>query len=124
MCIRDSLWIMQRVAPGSTVIRDEWTAYRNIERNFMYKTINRSMNFVDLHTLAQTQSIETIWTEVYDKKKKKQWGTHCIVVKSYFLLICTYKNSESFIEKADYLIPFYKIAEHNHFNVMFLIIYY
>ncbi|KAH8020996.1 hypothetical protein HPB51_011552 [Rhipicephalus microplus] len=58
----------QHILPGTTVYSDEWAAYQCIPRlvdanrtplNLDWHTVNRSVNFVDPTTGANTQRIES-----------------------------------------------------------------
>ena len=52
--------IIQRfITPGTTVISDEWRAYRQISSlGLAHQTVNHSLNFVDPSSGAHTQNIE------------------------------------------------------------------
>lgn len=62
--------ISRNVARGTTIMSDEWRAYRVIPRlcdgagvslNLVHRTVNHSINFVDPVTGANTQKIERAW---------------------------------------------------------------
>lgn len=55
-------YIHQHVAPGSTIISDEWRAYSTLQQEgFNHQTVNHSLHFVDPETGAHTQNIESSW---------------------------------------------------------------
>ncbi|CAN7943569.1 unnamed protein product, partial [Ixodes hexagonus] len=62
--------IRRHVAPATTIITDEWAAYRRIPAlvdgagallRYTHQTVNHRRNFVDPRTGAHTQSIESAW---------------------------------------------------------------
>ncbi len=56
--------ITQYIHPGTTVISDEWRAYRRIPSlGMQHQRVNHSLNFVDPSTGAHTQSIESTWSQ-------------------------------------------------------------
>ena len=63
--------IQKVVRPSSTVVSDEWAAYRKIQQqlNLDHQTVNHSMNFVDPDTGAHTQNIESYWAKTKYKFK-------------------------------------------------------
>jgi len=53
------------IEPGTTVISDCWTAYRDIEtHNYTHKIVNHTIGFVYVHTVAHTNTIESTWRHV------------------------------------------------------------
>ena len=55
--------IRRHVAPGSTIITDEWAGYRGLnlilyEQNYLHHTVNHSMFYIDPVTGANTQTVE------------------------------------------------------------------
>ena len=56
---------------GSTIISDEWRAYRNAltQLGYTHFTVNHSVSYVDAQTGAHTQHIERAWRTV----KKNVW---------------------------------------------------
>ena len=54
--------IQQHVLPGTTVMTDEWRAYRTLPAlGYQHSTVNHSVHFVDPFTGAHTQNIESQW---------------------------------------------------------------
>ncbi|KAG1954690.1 hypothetical protein F2P79_008865 [Pimephales promelas] len=54
--------IAHHVKPGSSIISDEWRAYRILPAlGYNYHTVNHSRWYVDPHTGAHTQHIERAW---------------------------------------------------------------
>ena len=79
--------IKQYIAPGSTIVSDEWRAYRSIGRlagfNYTHLTVNHSENFVNpQNPEAHTQSIESLWGRL-KKPFKRRNGTSDILFRSY-----------------------------------------
>lgn len=58
--------IDHHVKVGSTIIRDEWRAYRNALPQLCYThfTVNHSVSYVNAQTGARTQHIERAWRTV------------------------------------------------------------
>jgi transposase-like protein len=53
------------IEPGTTVISDCWGAYPDLEsQGYTHRTVNHSIHFVDPHTGAQTNTIESTWRHV------------------------------------------------------------
>lgn len=64
--------IQKYVNPGSTIISDEWRAYRqiiNLPGRFNHLTVNHRYNFVDPVTGAHTQGIESTWRSCKQRNK-------------------------------------------------------
>ena len=71
--------IQRNVAPGTTIISDEWAAYRNINIwagfNYTHQTVNHQVHFVDPVTGANTQRIESHWGHFKTKLVRSMRGT-------------------------------------------------
>jgi hypothetical protein len=53
------------IEPGTTVISDCWGVYRDFgSQGYTHRTINHSINFVDPHTGAHTNTTESTWRSV------------------------------------------------------------
>jgi len=66
--------IQRNINVGTTVISDEWKAYKVIENQphpqpYIHQTVNHSKNFVDPVTFANTQKGERLWRGFKEKKK-------------------------------------------------------
>ncbi len=85
--------VVKHVRPDTTIISDEWRAYRGALANMGYKhfTVNHSQWFVDPHSGAHSQHIERAWltykTSVWrlrgnrTEKMLKEW-THWLGEKN------------------------------------------
>ena len=64
--------IIQRVLlPGSIVHSDQWAGYNNLHSfGYIHRTVNHTYNFVDHHSGAHTQHIESFWNR--EKQRIKQ----------------------------------------------------
>ena len=61
---------------GSTIISDCWKAYIGNEVcQFKHLTVNHSESFVDRHTGAHSQRVESMWNKAKERNRR-QWGTH------------------------------------------------
>lgn len=59
--------IAHHVKPGSTIISDEWRAYRILPAlGYQHHTVNHSQAYVDVHTGAHTQHLERAWRTYKD----------------------------------------------------------
>lgn len=67
--------IQLRIAPGTTIISDQWRGYLQLQQQYQHLTVNHTYNFVDPNSGAHTQNIERMWREVrsniprYGRKK-------------------------------------------------------
>jgi hypothetical protein len=53
------------IEPGTTVISNCWGAYRDIgSQDYMHRTVNHSIHFLDPNTGAHTNNIESTWRRV------------------------------------------------------------
>ena len=69
------------IEPGTTVISDNWAAYRNLEsEGFTHRTVNHSIHFVDPDTGAHTNTIESTWRAVKvflgQYNRREDYGYH------------------------------------------------
>lgn len=90
--------INKYVAPGTTIISDEWRGYINLKQNYDHYTVNHSKNFVDPVTQAHTQHVESMWAKA-KLRNKRQWGTHRQMLDSYlseFIWRQRYRNADKF----------------------------
>ena len=54
--------VKKHVSPGTTIMSDCWRGYNNLSANgYNHLTVNHTKNFVDPHTGANTQKIESNW---------------------------------------------------------------
>ena len=76
--------INQFILSGTTILSDEWRAYTSLRNSpdFIYHTVNHSINFVDANTGAHTQNIENTWMRA-KRKQKKQCDLHRSLFDSY-----------------------------------------
>lgn len=75
--------IIRRVLLGTTIVTDEWRAYRALAANgFPHLTVNHKYSFVDPVSGAHTQTIERAWRGPKDENRKRQ-GTNRAFVDSY-----------------------------------------
>ena len=66
--------INKYVAPGTTILSDEWRGYHNLHQNYQHLTVNHSIQFVNPVTQAHTQNVESMWVKA-KMRNKRQWGT-------------------------------------------------
>ena len=53
------------IEPGTTVVSDCWSAYRDVETHgHIHQTVNHTIGFVDQRTGAHTNTIESTWRRV------------------------------------------------------------
>lgn len=77
--------IQQHIRPGTTIMSDEWAAYRdipNVPGNYNHLTVNHSQNFVNPLNNAHTQNVESMWNRA-KAGNRSRWGTHRAMVDSY-----------------------------------------
>ena len=71
--------IQRNVAPHSIIMSDQWKAYHNISHwqgfNYIHRTVNHSVNFVNPVDGTDTQRIESNWGWVKNKLIKSMRGT-------------------------------------------------
>lgn len=94
--------IRECINPGTTIISDKWSAYKEIKEipgmNFTHLTVNHSENFVDPATGAHTQRIESLWATA-KRRNKKECGTSRDMLDSYlceFMWRQRHKESDLF----------------------------
>ena len=68
--------IRRKIAPRSIIMTDMWGGYVNLasilhEYEFTHMTVNHSNNFINPITGANTQSIESFWSVIKRKFRKK-----------------------------------------------------
>ena len=69
--------ITRLIAPGTTIISDEWGAYRGLEgwgMDYTHLTVNHSENFVNPNNGAHTQNVERAWRDLRFNVLKKRNG--------------------------------------------------
>lgn len=81
--------IISAVHPGTTIISDEWAAYRSLSQHgFVHHTVNHSQNFVNPNTGAHTQTIEGFWGHAKHIFKSMRGSTTdqlpAILMRQYF----------------------------------------
>jgi transposase-like protein len=77
--------IRRHVLPQTTILSDEWAAYRGIQgmgMNLTHNTVNHTYNFIDPTTGAHTQTIESTWNQA-KARNKRHFGTHRTMLDSY-----------------------------------------
>jgi hypothetical protein len=87
------------IIPGTTVISDCWGAYHNIEaQGYTHLTVNQSVGFVDPHTGAHTNRIEScgkhskVFVKPYNRKKDYIYD----MVHYMFAAKCRAENIDQF----------------------------
>ena len=89
--------IQNWVLPGTTIITDEWRAYRGLTAlGYNHQTINHSLHFVDpQNDEIHTQTVESMWHSA-KRKFKRMCGTTKILLPSYldeYAWRCRYARS-------------------------------
>ena len=76
--------IQQYILPGTTIRSDEWAAYSALRNdpNYIHRTVNHSVHFLDPTTGRHIQNIENTWMRA-KMKQKKQCGVHRSLFDSY-----------------------------------------
>ena len=88
--------IQANVVPGTTIISDEWPAYKCLPRyGYPHQMVNHTLHFVDPQTGVNTQLIESTWLHV-----KKSFPDYSIRAKSktyasYLYQFCYFKLLKS-----------------------------
>ena len=74
--------ILEHIKPGTTIISDCWIAYDKLGTvGFQHLTVNHSYNFIDPHTGAHTNSIESLWWQIKQQPsethtRRNKWNPH------------------------------------------------
>ncbi|PIO67662.1 hypothetical protein TELCIR_10579 [Teladorsagia circumcincta] len=66
--------ILKVIRPGTIIMSDSWRAYSQLSRlpaGYRHLTVNHIVNFVDPHTDAHTQNIESLWQKFKMVPKRK-----------------------------------------------------
>ena len=64
--------IQREVEENSVIHSDEWPSYSDlIHLNYIYRTVNHQVNYVDPATGAHTQAIERSWLDSKNRIPKK-----------------------------------------------------
>ncbi|KFD61339.1 hypothetical protein M514_26472 [Trichuris suis] len=69
--------IQRHFRAGTTVITDEWHAFRCLSREaYVHLRVNHSVNYVDRSTGAHTQSVESLWAQAKrgNKRRNPLWA--------------------------------------------------
>jgi hypothetical protein len=79
--------IFKYMKPGTTVISDEWKAYKAlINHNYAHKSVNHSINFVSPDDpIVHTQNIENLWSVLKRKRPRNTHGSHSSTHLDQFL---------------------------------------
>jgi transposase-like protein len=89
------------IEPGTTVISDCWGAYHDLgSQCYRHRTVNHSNNFVDPHTGAHTNTIESTWRTVKvflgQYKRGEDYNFH--LAHSMFAARCKTKGAPQFLK--------------------------
>ncbi len=69
-CAQTLIPIIERVVRHGAIIHsDKWAAYRQLNANYTYATVNHSGNLVDPVTVIRSQAIESYWATAKHKFK-------------------------------------------------------
>ncbi|KFD54055.1 hypothetical protein M513_05074 [Trichuris suis] len=68
--------ILRHVQPGTTIVTDEWRAYRCLAQDeFKHVCVNHSLNFVEPSSKARTKTFESMWSQA-KRAHQRRCGTH------------------------------------------------
>lgn len=98
--------IYKHVLPGTTIYSDCWSAYRRIQKldaGFVHKQVNHDLCFVDAHTGAHTNGIESSWNSAKTHLKNMR-GVNRAHLTSYLDEFCWRHNRNVLRAKAGELI--------------------
>ena len=64
--------IASNLARGTIIWSDEWRGYSDLNNHFNHLTVNHQFNFVNPITGVNTQKIESLWSKLKNRLKKKK----------------------------------------------------
>jgi len=83
--------IKDNIKPGTTIISNYWKAYDCLDQEgFEHLKVNHSLNFVDLDSGTNTNTIESTWRAL--KKSLSKYGTVKSLYDTYFSQYCARKK--------------------------------
>lgn len=107
--------IIRTVLPGTTIMSDEWAAYRSLpQHGYIHQTVNHSQNFVDPHTGAHTQTIEGFWGNAKHMMKSMH-GSSAAQLPSHLdeiMFRWNHKNEDVFALLLQIMAHFYPVSPH------------